>query len=91
MRFSELGPNMSKGRHAFKLNNAARFMVANAKAAKAAGLPPERLRYVLNPLTGEITSMMAEAPATADVNSNSEPSNPWDKVLTDAADEERPT
>jgi hypothetical protein len=80
---------MSKGRHAFKLNNAARFMVANAKAAKAAGLPPERLRYVLNPLTGEITSMMAEAPATAD--GNCEPSNPWDKVLTDAADQERST
>ncbi len=82
----DLDRDMSKNRHTFKLNDAARFMKA---AAKAAGLPPERLSYVLNPMTGEITALVRDASA-GDGNSTGKASNPWDKVLTNAADQKRP-
>jgi hypothetical protein len=72
---------VSKSPHGFKLTDAARFMRAHAKAA---GLPVERLRYVLDPSTGRITGDVrneGEAPATG--------ANPWDKVLKDAPDKKR--
>jgi len=81
---------MSKARHNFKLSDAARFMKAAAQAAKATGLPPERLSFALNPVTGEITSVVRNAAAGDGNSSNSEASNPWDKVLTNAADQKRP-
>ena len=59
---------MSKSPHRFKLNDAARFMRAHAKAA---GLPVERLRYVLDPSTGRITGDVrneGDSPATDDLD-----------------------
>jgi hypothetical protein len=74
--------NVSRGPHNFKLNDATRFMKAHAKAA---GLPVERLRYVLDPKTGRITGdVRNEGEAVAG-------KNPWDKVLKNAPDKKRPT
>jgi hypothetical protein len=68
---------MSKNRHTFKLNDAARFMKAAVQAAKATGLSPDRLSFALNPATGEISSTVRDA---ADGEGGS-----WDDVNNDPA------
>jgi hypothetical protein len=58
---------MSKGRYAFKLNNATRLL----KSAIAAGLPRERLRLVHDPLSNKISVEVCDG-------SGDEPAkNPW--------------
>jgi hypothetical protein len=55
---------MSKGAHAFKLTAVRRFIRANSQAAKANGIAPERLSFVLHP-SGAITATVSDQGAPA--------------------------
>jgi hypothetical protein len=70
---------MANRLHAFKHRDVMRVV----KAARAAGVEVDQV--TVNPTTGAIT--VGPAPLGSGANSIA---NPWDEVLTDAADEKRP-
>jgi hypothetical protein len=64
---------MSAGRYAFRLSDATRFM----KAVIALGVPPEKLRFVLDSKTGKIAIDMCGEGRPADA------ANPCDAALAE--------